>query len=127
MSYLKFGIGSTGSSAGAAPATPAASPAPAIPPNHFLLLKRIVPSFSPWDRLSACGRISSGRRVEDPPHNFPLAGSLEKYSTRGHRAVLTHLLTPALFQENIVMDINRFTEKLQEAIRTAQNLATRYG
>src|SRR5579871_2045655 len=29
--------------------------------------------------------------------------------------------------QNIVMDINRFTEKLQEAIRAAQSKATRYG
>ena len=36
-------------------------------------------------------------------------------------------LKPGLWRHNISMDINRFTEKLQEAIRAAQTKAVRYG
>src|SRR5512142_2411777 len=38
-----------------------------------------------------------------------------------------HLLTWKFRHQNSGMDINRFTEKLQEAIRSAQSKAVRYG
>ena len=34
---------------------------------------------------------------------------------------------PRSVRHNISMDLNRFTEKLQEAVRAAQSLAVRYG